>query len=102
MTKSVIELSNLSDVASYWRNCLAMLDSTEEAKVAGYMACVISNDHFDEWYQESENLFANLFDLAAELELPDTRTTIAGSRADAWKRIQQLLKQFEIEYPAHA
>jgi hypothetical protein len=48
MPKSVTELSSIYDVTKYWRSYLDLLDDTDDTHVAGYMAGVISNDHFQD------------------------------------------------------
>ncbi len=48
MSKSVGELPKIEDVVIYWKERLAMFGDTEDARVAGYMANVVTSDHFDD------------------------------------------------------
>lgn len=91
------EFMTIQEVARYWRECINQLGEVDDMRVAYDMVNIAGDDHFEDWYQDGETLFAKIFELAAELELPDIRITSAGSRADAWKLVHQLFKEFELE-----
>ncbi|MDP2631980.1 MAG: hypothetical protein Q8P30_04440 [Candidatus Uhrbacteria bacterium] len=98
MPKKGIELENLNEVAAFWKHYLDKLGSMPEMDVAGSMANVVSNDKWEQWYNEGKGdpLFVEAFDLLADLETPIERKL---SREDMWARVKQLVKQLEEKYP---
>lgn len=85
------KLSNLHEVANYWSACLAMLSNKNDREVASSMVSIISNDHDQEWREQSP-LYEHIFELAAQLELPQGTTEWRG---ETWSDILSSIKTFE-------
>ncbi len=88
-------LTSLKEVIDFWQHWITQLDIEPDIQVAGQMACVISNPHFDAWYEDSYGQaigFATVFDLVADLETPIEREL---PRAEAWARVKAVLRQLE-------
>lgn len=85
------KLSNLHEVANYWSACLAVLNNKNDREVASSIVSIISNDHDQEWREQSP-LYEHIFELAAQLELP--QGTIEW-RNETWADILSSMKAFE-------
>ena len=97
MNKRGIELENLKEVAVFWRRYLDKLDASNEEDIAGSMTNVVSNDRWDDWYDESRGnpFFVEIYDLVTELEMPITNKDVRQAK---WKRVADLLSQMEAEF----
>lgn len=76
---------------NYWRECYSTLSQRDDSKVAYAMVGVLNNDNFDSWYEGTDDrcqIFAQIFDLAAELETP----LVSGEvREKKWREVALLL-----------
>lgn len=90
-------IQTLREASDYWADCIKLLGSKPDSVVAGYMANIVSNEHWEEWYNESKGdpYFVEIFDLVADLETPIEREL---SRDEAWERVKKLVAEMSHKY----
>ncbi len=95
--KSAFELSTLSEVASYWKECLSLLSSrTPDSEIASMIVSVVNNPNDSEWSDgvNSHPAYSLIFEIAASLELPPEMT---DKRVERWSCIKALVRVLESE-----
>ncbi len=66
------KLKTLEDFIKYWKTCISILDDKNDIQVASNMVNVVASNNFETYYSgiRSSTIFAEIFDLIADLELP--------------------------------
>jgi hypothetical protein len=92
------DLENLVEVGEFWAFYLEKLGEMPEMDVAGGMVNIVTNDRWDDWYNESKGdpLFVETFDLVADLETPIKREL---SREEMWRKVKKNVTALRQKYP---
>lgn len=66
------KLKTLEDFIDYWKTCISILDDKNDIQVASNMVGVAASSNFETYYSgtRSSTIFAEIFDLVADLEIP--------------------------------
>lgn len=89
---------SINELVAVWHDALQYLNDRDEKEedVAGYIVdrALRTDDQYEGWIAEDDRL-EEVFELAAELEIPGN-----GSwRPASWNRIRTLIDEIRREYP---
>lgn len=66
------KLKTITDFIEYWKACISTLDNKNDIQVASKMVDVVASNNFDLYYSGSRSsmIFAEIFDIVADLDIP--------------------------------